>query len=62
MIGLPNQTEEDMVDDILFFKEMDIDMIGMGPYVVHKYTIRSKSHKKKEKIQRLINTLDLFMD
>jgi biotin synthase len=38
MIGLPNQTEEDMVDDILFFKEMDIDMIGMGPYVVHKDT------------------------
>ena len=38
MIGLPNQTEEDMVDDILFFKEMDIDMIGMGPYVVLKDT------------------------
>ncbi len=38
MIGLPSQIEEDMVNDILFFKEMDIDMIGMGPYVVHKDT------------------------
>ena len=38
MIGLPGQTEEDMINDIYFFKEMDIDMIGMGPYIVHKDT------------------------
>lgn len=38
MIGLPNQTEEDLVNDILFFKKNDIDMIGMGPYVVHHDT------------------------
>lgn len=38
MIGLPNQTNEQLVDDILFFKNMDVDMIGMGPYVVHKDT------------------------
>jgi len=38
MIGLPDQTPEDMVDDILFYKKHDIDMIGMGPYVVHKDT------------------------
>lgn len=38
MIGLPHQTREDLIHDILFFKEMDIDMIGMGPYAVHKNT------------------------
>ncbi len=38
MIGLPDQTALDLVNDILFFEEMDIDMIGMGPYVVHKDT------------------------
>lgn len=38
MIGLPTQTAEDLVNDILFFKEHDIDMIGMGPYVVHHDT------------------------
>lgn len=38
MIGLPGQTAEDLVDDILFYEKMDIDMIGMGPYVVHKDT------------------------
>jgi len=36
MIGLPGQTEEDLVEDIQFFKDMDIDMIGMGPYLPHK--------------------------
>ncbi|MFN3305825.1 MAG: [FeFe] hydrogenase H-cluster radical SAM maturase HydE [Candidatus Kapaibacteriota bacterium] len=38
MIGLPNQTIEDLANDILFFEEIDADMIGMGPYIVHKET------------------------
>lgn len=38
MIGLPNQTEEDLVNDILFYKNNDIDMIGMGPYIPHNDT------------------------
>lgn len=38
MIGLPGQTEEDLVDDILFYRDMKIDMIGMGPYIIHKDT------------------------
>ena len=35
MIGLPFQTHENLVEDILFFKKEDIDMVGMGPYVPH---------------------------
>lgn len=38
MIGLPGQTIDDLADDILFYRTMDIDMIGMGPYVVHHHT------------------------
>jgi biotin synthase len=38
MIGLPGQTAEDLVSDIIFFKDMDIDMIGMGPYLPHAGT------------------------
>ncbi|PIE31310.1 [FeFe] hydrogenase H-cluster radical SAM maturase HydE [candidate division KSB3 bacterium] len=38
MIGLPFQTIEQLADDILFFKRHDIDMIGMGPYIVHEET------------------------
>jgi len=38
MIGLPGQTVEDLADDILFFRKLDVDMIGMGPYIVHHDT------------------------
>lgn len=38
MIGLPGQTIENLADDIIFFKEMDVDMIGMGPFIPHKDT------------------------
>jgi biotin synthase len=38
MIGLPFQTIENLADDILFMKDLDIDMCGMGPYIEHKET------------------------
>ncbi|MBE9468024.1 MAG: [FeFe] hydrogenase H-cluster radical SAM maturase HydE [Bacteroidetes bacterium] len=38
MIGLPFQTIEDLADDLIFFKDIDIDMVGMGPYIEHKDT------------------------
>jgi len=38
MIGLPFQTIIDLADDLLFFREMDIDMCGMGPYIEHEDT------------------------
>lgn len=33
MVGLPGQTVESLADDILFFKEIDADMIGIGPFI-----------------------------
>ena len=38
MMGLPNQTTDDLVNDLLFLKEIDVDMVGMGPYIPHKDT------------------------
>lgn len=38
MIGLPFQTYEHLADDLLFFRELDIDMCGMGPYLEHEET------------------------
>jgi biotin synthase len=35
MIGIPGQTIEYLANDILFFNHHDIDMIGMGPYIMH---------------------------
>lgn len=33
MIGLPGQSCEDLAKDISFFRDIDADMIGMGPYL-----------------------------
>ncbi len=35
MIGLPHQTYSHLADDIKFFHDLDIDMLGMGPYLPH---------------------------
>ncbi|MGQ1787160.1 MULTISPECIES: [FeFe] hydrogenase H-cluster radical SAM maturase HydE [unclassified Saccharicrinis] len=38
MVGLPWQTYEDLARDLLFMKDFDIDMCGMGPYIEHQQT------------------------
>ena len=38
MVGLPGQSLESLADDILKFNEMDLDMIGLGPYISHPDT------------------------
>ncbi len=38
MVGLPEQTEEDLAEDLLFLKELEPDMIGIGPYIPHNDT------------------------
>ncbi len=49
MIGLPFQTHENLVEDILFFKNEDIDMIGMGPYIPHSDTpLYQEAHDPEE--------------
>jgi biotin synthase len=38
MIGLPFQTMDDLAGDLLFMKDFNIDMCGMGPYIEHADT------------------------
>ena len=33
MVGIPGQTFESLADDILLFRDLDFDMIGLGPYI-----------------------------
>jgi len=35
MIGFPGQSLDDLADDLLFFRDVGADMIGMGPYIAH---------------------------
>ena len=38
MVGLPGQTLESIADDLLFLKELNIDMAGIGPFIPHPDT------------------------
>ena len=38
MVGLPFQTPDHLAADLLFFKRMDVAMLGLGPYIPHPDT------------------------
>ena len=38
MIGLPFQSYENLASDLMFMRDIDIDMVGMGPYLEHHDT------------------------
>ena len=38
MIGLPNQSNEDLVEDLMYVKELKPDMCGIGPFIPQKDT------------------------
>ena len=68
MIGLPYQTNEHLAEDLLFFKEFDIDMNGMGPYIEHHdtplYEQKDLLKPKKERFElalRMIAILRIMM-
>ena len=38
MIGIPRQTYQDLVDDMLALQELNLDMMGIGPFIPHPET------------------------
>ena len=38
MIGIPGQSYEDLANDLDLFADLDLDMIGVGPYLPHPAT------------------------
>jgi biotin synthase len=64
MIGLPFQTVEDLADDLLFFCEHDIDMVGMGPYIEHEdtplYVYRDKLLPKMDRFYLALKMVALL--
>jgi len=52
MIGLPFQTVENLADDLLFMRDWDLDMVGMGPYIVHKDTPLYKFSKRIPSVKK----------
>lgn len=38
MVGLPNQTNADLVKDLRFLKDLNPEMVGIGPFIPHQDT------------------------
>ncbi len=38
LVGLPEQTINSLAEDILFFKEINADMVGIGPFIANPHT------------------------
>lgn len=68
MIGLPHQTIENLADDLLFFKNINVNMIGMGPYIEHLetplFTTQAALKTKEERLDlsyKMIAILRILM-
>jgi biotin synthase len=57
MVASPYQTIEDIADDLLFFKQIDADMIGMGPYIPHEDTPLNDKYDKMHQLNLGINAI-----
>lgn len=55
MIGLPGQTIDTLAADLLLFKEMDIEMCGMGPFIPHPDT--PLAHGEQGSVEMTLNML-----
>ena len=78
IIGLPGQSIDDLVNDILFLKEFDVDMAGIGPFIPQKDTplgnypagdlnLTLKFHynqfmQQKVILQSILKLISLFME
>lgn len=61
MVGSPFQTTENLLEDLRFLKEIEPDMIGIGPFLSHKDTpFRDKPNGSMTQTIRLISILRLL--
>jgi biotin synthase len=64
MVGLPFQTIENIADDILFLKNIDVDMIGLGPYIEHSetplYKERASLLPRKDRFDLALKTIAIL--
>lgn len=62
MVGIPNQTNEDLVNDLRFVKEFEPAMCGIGPFIPHKDTpFRDYDHGSLEKTVICLSLVRLLL-
>lgn len=64
MVGLPFQSIESIADDLIFLRDLDVDMIGLGPYVEHSstplYEQRHSLIPKKERFNMALKCIAIL--
>lgn len=61
MVGSPYQTKENLIADLRFLQQLKPDMIGIGPYIMHKETpFRDYQSGSLELTLRLLSILRLM--
>lgn len=64
MIGLPFQKISDLAEDLLFIRDHDIDMVGMGPYIEHHatplYKFRNQLLPAERRLELSVNMVALL--
>lgn len=53
MLGLPGQSYFDLINALHIFRELELDMIGMGPYIPHMDTPLGKESVQKSSDQQV---------
>ena len=62
LVGLPGQTLESLARDILFFQQLDADMIGIGPLIPNEDTPLARAAKGDYHLtRRMVSLLRLLL-
>ena len=59
MVGIPGQSYEILADDILLFQELDLDMIGIGPFIAHPDTPLGRTNPIANSTDQVEPSLDM---
>ena len=57
MIGIPGQTYDDLAEDLITFQKLNLDMIGVGPFIPHGATpLQADFEAARDRPEQVRNT------
>ncbi len=60
MVGIPGQTFESLADDIMLFHDLDLEMVGCGPFIPHPDTPLGRISNDEFRIPNQVPATDLM--
>lgn len=62
MVGSPNQTNESIAEDLLFIKDLNPEMVGIGPFIPHHETpFKDQAKGSVEKTLLLLSIIRIML-